>query len=47
MAEIALIVSHLLILVSIGIGARLLVNTFPTVPFTIILVIVGTGVEID
>lgn len=41
MTEIALIVSHLLILVSIGIGARLLVNTVPTVPFTIVLVIVG------
>lgn len=46
MTEIAVIVSQLLILVSIGIGARLLVNTFPTVPFTIVLVIVGLIIAI-
>lgn len=41
MSEIAVLVSQLLVLVSIGIGARLLVNTVPSVPFTIVLVIVG------
>ena len=41
MTEIAITVSQLLLLVSIGIAARLLVNTVPTVPFTIVLLSVG------
>jgi CPA1 family monovalent cation:H+ antiporter len=39
MVELALTVSSLVILVAIGVGARLLVNSVPTVPFTVVLVV--------
>jgi CPA1 family monovalent cation:H+ antiporter len=46
MVELALTVSSLVILVALGVGARLLVNSVPTVPFTIALVVVGLVIAV-
>lgn len=46
MTTLVSLISQLLIIVSIGIGARLLVSRFRTVPFTIILVIVGLVISV-
>jgi CPA1 family monovalent cation:H+ antiporter len=46
MTTLVSLVSRLLIIVSIGIGARLLVSRFQTIPFTIILVIVGLVISV-
>jgi CPA1 family monovalent cation:H+ antiporter len=46
MTMLVSLVSQLLIVVGIGIGVRLLVNRFRTVPYTIVLVIVGLVVSV-